>query len=115
MKARVVQDDANSPGFTKRQQLLADVRLVQVVGKDIDAERIITYHLVQKVQDKLARCKAEPFVLLLKGELFAHRIGTGDLRSVEQELMAFWPDTGVPAKVTDKSLRLDEAAREPDG
>jgi hypothetical protein len=29
--------------------------------------------------------------------------------------MAFWPDTGVPAKVADKSLRLDEAAREPDG
>src|SRR5262249_57689139 len=81
-----VEDDADAALAREREQRLAEVRLVQVVGEDVEPQREIGQHFLQDAENALAGGEAEPRVLVLVGErLVRRRRDARQLRRIEEK------------------------------
>src|SRR5262249_44685510 len=93
------------------QEDLQQVRLVQVVRKNIELQLLVLEHFVCDLEDPIASGEAEPLVFLVERVLLSLVVLAGDFRSIEEQVCILRFELGFESEVMDEGLRLRKPAR----
>src|SRR5260370_27873434 len=113
VERRIVEDDAHAPLLAELEQKAEHVGLVEIVGEHVEAQRCVLEHLVQNPEHLFTGREAQPFVLLLVGEVLAARIDARLLRGIEDQVgLVDRLDGRLRPEMMDERLRLHVTAGE---
>src|ERR1041384_8450218 len=112
MQRSVVKDYADTSLFREFQENLQEVGFVEVVCEHVHSQTFVLQHLIGNLKNFLARSKTQPVVLIGEGVVVSFIVSSGNLRSIEQQLLLFGFELGFQPEVMDKCLRLCKPTRE---
>src|SRR5579862_5457687 len=112
MLTRVIEDDAHSALRRQLQEHREHIRLVQVVGEDVEMQAGIVYHTIEDVEDLLARRRSHPAVDIGILDALTRSVGAGRCRGIELQRITRRFDGRLAAEVAGEGLRLHVAAGE---
>ena len=112
VQRRVVEDHTDASLLGHLDQRLREVRFAEIVGEDIEMQRLVADDLVEDFEEAVLCGEAQPFVFLLVGIGLAFGVLASLDGGIENQARLWRLDPHLRAEMVDESLALREAARE---